>query len=213
MEAEVIRPNASPMFQVRDMVLLLLKRPISEVVAMQIEMADDFKHLEIVDGSWVLDTLAYEDDYMTGEEHGRIEFQLILRLGNYVEGHDLGSVYPGDVDFVLDGTPEDIRLKRKPDVAFVAKARVRKSKGYVYGAPDLAVEIVSPSQSRLEMVQKANEYLLHGAAQVWLVFPAQKRIEVHTADEAAVVYNVGDTLSGGDLLPGFALAVADILAE
>lgn len=98
--------------EVREMIQLLMQRPISETVAMCIEEAEGFHHLEISGGEWHgFD----EDEYMGGKEHGRIEFKLILCLGNHVEAHKLGVLYTGDTDFVLDGDANDIRIKRRPD--------------------------------------------------------------------------------------------------
>lgn len=150
---------------------------------------------------------------MAGEEHGRLEFKLLLSIGNHVEQHKLGMLYPGDTDFVLDGTPGDVRMARRPDIGFVRGQRVEKSKGYIYKAPDLAVEIISPSERPDAIQQKLNEYLDHGVEQVWQVYPETRQIVVNYADRTAKTYRVGDTIPGGDLLPGFALTVATIFEE
>jgi Uma2 family endonuclease len=196
---------------VKTIVAMLMQRPITESIALEVGNLDDFKHLEIVHGEWVgLEGLPEE---MTGEEHGRIEALLIILIGGHVLQNKLGVVYPGDTDFVLDGSPGDIRLKRQPDVSFVAGDRARSTSGYYYQAPDLAVEIVSPSQDRPEMLAKTSEYLRFGSKQVWLVFPAEKQVEVHFPDSAPEIYRVGDTVPGGDLLPGFSLQVAEVFEE
>lgn len=192
---------------VREIVSLLMQRPITEAIAMQVAQCEGFKHLEIANGNWVLDE---QDPYMTGEEHAWIEALILHALIGWALANQAGRVYPGDMDFVLEGTPDHIHIKRQPDVAYVSNARVQATSGYYYGAPDLVVEIVSPSQSRPEMVQKANEYLRYGSLQVWLVFPNRREIEVHTAEGLPTVYAAGQTLSGGDLLPGFALDVAAV---
>src|SRR5258705_422965 len=80
---------------------------------------------------------------------------------------NLGRLYPGDVTFVLDGTPGDIRKMVEPDVAFVSIENVKPSKGFIYRAPDLAIEIKSPSQNDEEMRDKAAEYIQYGTKQVW----------------------------------------------
>ncbi len=193
---------------VKTIVTLLTKRPITETDALAVNSMDDYKHLEIVNGEWVgLEDRAEE---MTGEEHGRIEFMLILAIGNHVMANNLGMVYPGDTDFVLDGDPGDIRLKRQPDIAFVAAKNVKSTSGYYFQAPDLAVEIVSPSQSYPEMRDKVNEYTRFGTQQVWLVLPRSQQVEVHSPDRTARTYDADDTIPGGDLLPGFSLHVAAI---
>lgn len=195
--------------QVRTMVALLLKRPITEAIVIQVKSIEGYKHLEITDGEWVgIDQNV--DEMTTGEEHGWIEFLLLLLLGNHVVANDLGRVYPGDVTFVLNGDAADIRIMREPDVAFVAKANVVSTKGFIYRAPDLAIEIVSPSQDRDETVAKAAAYFRYGTQQVWIVLPDAKAIEAHLPDETFIVYQMGDTLPGGELLPGFTLEVAAV---
>jgi Uma2 family endonuclease len=121
-------------------------------------------------------------------------------------------LYPGDTVFVLDGEPGNIRLKRQPDVAFVSAARMQSSAGYIYGAPDLAIEVISPSERSTDIQKKLREYLRHGVKQVWNIYPEQAEIVVHLADGSARTYGLGDTISGGDLLPGLTLTVADVFA-
>lgn len=193
--------------RVREIVTLLMQRPITEEIALKVGDFEGFENLEIANGEWIG---FVEDEYMTGEEHGRIEMRLLLAIGSHVETNDLGQVYPGDVDFVLSGNKKTLEEKRQPDVAFVAKSRLQKTKGYFYGAPDLAVEIVSPSQKRPEMVEKANIYFKYGTKQVWLAFPLKKEIEVHTPDKVPDVYSEKDTLTGGNLLPNFSLVLAKV---
>jgi Uma2 family endonuclease len=114
------------------------------------------------------------------------------------------------MDFVLSGNRDNLQDKRQPDVAFVKKERLQKTPGYFYGAPDLAIEIVSPSQSRPDFVEKASVYLKYGTEQVWLVFPQKQQIEVHTAETIPNVYDKTEIVPGGDLLPGFELRVSQL---
>jgi Uma2 family endonuclease len=193
--------------QVREIVFLLMKRPITEEIAMQVEAIEGFEHLEIVNGEWV----GFEkDEYMAGEEHGWIETTIIHALADWALKNKAGRVYSGDTDFVLDGTSDDIRKSRKPDVAFVKNSRVKPSKGYVYLAPDLVVEIISPTERPGAIREKLNEYLEYGVKQVWQVFPDNQQIVVNYPDGSARTYGIGDTISGGELLPGFELAVATV---
>lgn len=191
--------------QVREIVFLLMQRPITEEIAAQVEAIEGFEHLEILDGTWA----GFDrDEFMGGEEHGWIESILIHALMEWVLAHKSGRVYSGDTDFVLEGTSEDIRISRRPDVAFMSDQRLMPSKGFVYGAPDLAVEIISPSERSAAIRNKLNLYLEHGVKQVWQVYPDNQQIVVNFSDGSAKTYGLGDTLPGGDLLPGFALDVA-----
>jgi Uma2 family endonuclease len=186
---------------------LLAIRPITEAVAAEVKSTPGYEHLEILNGEWI----GFERDEMTtGEEHGWIEALLIILLGGYVLTQHLGRLYPGNVTFVLDGTPDDIRVQREPDVAFVAATHVTPTSGFIYRAPDLAIEIISPSQSYTEMTDKIDEYFQFGTQQVWLVPPSRKQIEVHYPDQKPRKYKVGETISGGDLLPGFTVNVAAV---
>src|SRR5690606_26234812 len=120
-----------------------------------------FEGLEVEDGAWVgFD----EDEYMSGEEHGWLEALILNLLTNWVLANRAGRVYPGDTNFVLDGTPDDIRLKRRPDVAYVQDENVQATKGYIYGVPDLAVEVISPTERPAQIRKKLHEYLEHGVS-------------------------------------------------
>ncbi len=191
--------------EVKTIVRLLMIRPITEAVALQINSTEGFEYLEIEDGAWVgFD----EDEYMSGEEHGWLETLILNALTNWVLAHRNGRVYLGDTSFVMDGTPDDIRLKRRPDVAFMRGEHVKPTKGYIYAAPDLAVEVISPSERPAQIRKKLHEYLEHGVQQVWQVYPDTQEIVVHFPDGTARTYRVGDMLTGGELLPDFELDVA-----
>ncbi len=146
---------------------------------------------------------------VTGEQHGRIEFKLLLKMGNYVVQNDLGTLYPGDMSFVLAGDEDNIVLLREPDVAFVAKENMRSTEKYLYQAPELAVEIISPSQSFQELMDKVGEYLQYGVREVWLVQPKSKRIHMFFPDNRFVVYKDDQTLES-EVIDGFKLKLSDI---
>lgn len=195
--------------EVRAIVALLMKRPITEEIAMQVKSIPGYKHLEITNGEWVgLDKA--EDDVTTGEERGWIEALLLHFFTGYVLQHKAGRVYPGDVTFVLNGERGDLRITREPDVAFVAEANVTPTRGFIYRAPDLAVEIISPSQDYDELIEKRDEYFQYGTKQVWIVLPNLKQIQVHLPDGSSRTYKIGQVIPGGDLLPGFTLDVSAI---
>lgn len=188
---------------------LLAVRPITEVIAAEVLATPGYEHLEIVNGEWVgLDK--NKEEMTTGEEHGWIEALLIVLIGGYVVKHKLGRVYPGDVTFVLDGQPGDIRRMCEPDVAFVSLENVTPTQGFIFRAPDLAIEIISPSQTYSAMTDKIDDYFRSGTRQVWLVLPDKKQVEVHFPDKKPEKYRIGQSIPGGDLLPGFTLEVAQV---
>lgn len=94
-----------------------------------------------------------------------------------------------------------------PCVAFRRTEGAAVTSGAVQGVPDLAVEIKSPDDQIKQMRQKAQIYLEHGTAIVWLVYPDEEIIEVYTPDNDIQLLKRGDTLSGGDVLPNFTLDV------
>lgn len=147
-----------------------------------------------------------------GAEHGVIEIRLITVLTDHVERNELGLVFPGDTGFKLESDPDTVRA---PDVAFVRAGRIPPTgvpKGFWEGAPDLAVEILSPTNTAAQIREKLAEYLSLGSTQVWVVDPRRKTVTIHQRDVAPRVLNEGDEIDGGDLLPGFRYPVARLFA-
>jgi len=194
--------------QVRSIVTLLMKRPITEAIALEVSAIPGFEHLEIVNGQWV--GLDKEEKAVGGEEHGWIEAILITLLTTWALENRSGRIYPGDTDFVLDGDANELRVVRRPDVSYVSDRRVKPTKGYIYGAPDLAVEVISPSERPGKIQEKLEEYLQFGVKQVWQVYPDDRQIVVSLPDGTTTTYTDADILPGGDLLPGFSSDVAKV---
>lgn len=163
---------------------------------------------EIVNGQWV----NTEEEKMAGELHGAIATNLIIALGTYAKAHKLGRVYPADTTYILEEDVHGIQLMRLPDVSFVAADRVKTHDRQTYYqlAPDLAIEIVSPTERAVAVRAKLKEYLRTGVRQVWQVYPETQEVVVHLADGTARPYTMGQTISGNDVLPGFELPVAAI---
>jgi Uma2 family endonuclease len=162
----------------------------------------------IVDGHWVDD----EEDRMAGELHGAIATNLIMALGAYVKTHRLGRVYPADTTYILEEDEHGVQLMRLPDVSFVATARVKTQDRatYYHLAPDVAIEIISPSERAADMRAKLRDYLRTGVRQMWQVYPDTQEVIVHLADGTVNTYEIGQTIPGADVLPGFELPVADV---
>jgi Uma2 family endonuclease len=103
---------------------------------------------------------------------------------------------------------------RLPDVSFVAADRVKMHDRdtYYQFALDLAIEIISPSERAVAMRAKIKDYLRTGVRQVWQVYPETQEVVVYLADGTVRTYVIGQTIPGDELLPGFALPVAEIFA-
>ena len=103
----------------------------------------------------------------------------------------------------------------QPDISVLRNARRRETKGedYYVGAPELAVEVVSPSETASDLNRKVELMLRHGALAVWVVYPEQSAIRVFRADGSASRHTIGDTLSVPELLPSWELPVARIFED
>ncbi len=147
-----------------------------------------------------------------GGEHGYRATRLGSRLDGFAHQHDLGSVCASETGFILRRDPDTVRA---PDVAFVYQARLPEGKvpvGYLRVAPDLAVEVVFPSETAEEIPEKVRDYLEAGAEQVWLRTARLRTVVVHRPPDVAPILSETDVLDAGDLLPRFRIAVAEVVA-
>jgi Uma2 family endonuclease len=138
--------------------------------------------------------------------------QIIRLLGNFVEDHDLGIVTAPDGTLRL--MPGLVRI---PDVAFISWNQLPDRKypkePIASLIPELAVEVLSDSNTRGEMERKLKEYFLSGAQIVWLVDPESRTVDVHTAPDRFVCLREGNDLDGGNVLPGFRLPLDLLFAR
>jgi Uma2 family endonuclease len=148
----------------------------------------------------------------TGAEHGEYTMRLGHRLTDHVERHGGGKVVGGDAGFVLD-LPADPERVRAPDVAFIAAARIpngRLPTGFFAGSPDLAIEVLSPSDNPVDVQRKIRDYLEAGAHLVWIVAPQVRTVTVYRPDGSARLLREPEALDGEDVLPGFRLPLRDL---
>lgn len=122
----------------------------------------------------------------------------------------LGLVFGDNMGYVLSRGPDTVRI---PDVSFVAWDRVPEA-GIPEGAwhlpPDLAVEVVSPSDHAEDVYDKAREYVEAGVRVVWVLWPKRRAVSVHTSEKRTAELGPEDALDGGDVLPGFGVRVGDL---
>jgi Uma2 family endonuclease len=144
-----------------------------------------------------------------GMDHGDCGVELTLLLGAYVKTHDLGKVYSADTGFKLSHD-----TVRAPDVSFVRKARlaVVHRTGFGGGAPDLAVEIFSPSDSVRQLMRKVKQYFAAGCHTVWIVYPDRREVHVLEAGGADRLLRAGDLIEAPELLPGFSAPIDQIFS-
>lgn len=169
-------------------------------------LPDDECRSELVRGRLVREPPA-------GMDHGRLENRIAFLITAFVDQHALGEIFTGDTGFVLFEEPPTVRA---PDVAFVSRDRLpaaNESIGFGRLAPDLAVEIVSPSNSVTEILDKAADYLAAGTRLVWVVEPRRRRVTVYRSRSEIRLLSEEDELDGYDVLPGFSATVAEIFAR
>ncbi|MGD0899495.1 MAG: Uma2 family endonuclease [Thermoguttaceae bacterium] len=144
-----------------------------------------------------------------GSEHGVVVVRVTGPLNAFVRQHSLGEVLGAETGFKIGHRPDTVRA---PDVAFVSRDRwpPQAPKGFFPGAPDLAVEVISPGDRASEVLAKVEDWLDAGCRAVWVVDPETRTVAVYHGRTAVEVLRVGDHLDGGELLPDFRLAVAEI---
>lgn len=170
------------------------------------QLPDDDKRRELARGLVIEMPLG-------GAEHSVLSVSLAVLLVQVVRADRLGVVVGADCGFVLARDPDVVRA---PDAAFIARNRLpggRPPKGFFEGAPDLAVEVVSLSDTASEIEARVAEYLAAGASVVWVVYPDGRRVWVHRSLAESFVLREGDTLTGDPVLPGLAIPIADIFAR
>jgi len=139
--------------------------------------------------------------------------RLALRIGHllsvFLDTHDMGYVTGADGSYILAEGFEFM-----PDVGYISKVRLpQEPQREVYGPPDLAVEVKSPTDSKRELRRKAEDYLRFGTKMVWLVFPEEKRVEIYVPGQDVQEFGIDGILDGVDVLPGFTLPVRAIFPE
>ena len=113
---------------------------------------------------------------------------------------------------IFSWAPGDVRM---PDVSYVSRARLPKvpDRGWIDVPPEFAAEVVSPNDQVSDAEDKARDYVRAGVDLVWVVVPSTRAVHVWHAQGHREVLEVGDLLSGGSVLPGFEVPVADLFSE
>jgi len=160
------------------------------------------KRSELIEGRLVVREPA-------GGRHGRVTMRVTVPLANFVEEHGLGQVYAAETGFKLGSDPDTVRA---PDVAFIVEARVpeEEPRGYPAYAPDLVVEVLGADDRPGEVLAKVGAWLNAGVRLVWVVDPAKRTARVYRADGTESQLQGADSLSGEDVVLGFALPLKQL---
>ena len=144
--------------------------------------------------------------------HGDICAALLTALRTFAAAHRLGAVWDSSTGFWM----ENLNC-RAPDVSFVCKERLRGLKRreakFFQGAPDLAVEVLSPSNSRREVDERLSDFFSSGAQLAWVIDPERELVEVCHSPTQRRLLGSGAMLDGEQLLPGFQYPIADLFKE
>ena len=145
-----------------------------------------------------------------GSPHGVAGFNLALLLGNHVKAHGLGRVFGDGFGYELVSLPRTVRV---PDGSFVRAERLPADgvrPGLLKLAPDLAIEVLSPSETASDLQEKLDDYRAAGTPLVWVVDPARRTVMVIPGDAPIRWLHEGETLDGGKVILGFSCPVSEI---
>jgi len=184
---------------------ILLHPPLGTATEQDVIEAERRGHLcELIDGTLVEKAMGWHES--------RVAMALGHLLESFLDEHDLG---------IVTGADGTIRLMagqvRIPDVAFFSWNRFpdrRLPEEPIPDlAPDLAIEVLSPGNTEAEMRRKLRDYYTAGARLVWYIEPRQRTARVYTAVDQETEIGEDQSLSGGDVLPGFELPLRDLFAR
>ncbi|MCP9493541.1 MAG: Uma2 family endonuclease [Pyrinomonadaceae bacterium MAG19_C2-C3] len=147
-----------------------------------------------------------------GGEHGAKTMRFSVPFGSYIFAHELGIVLAAETGFKIDN-----HNVRAPDCAFIGNERLRQygdiPKGYIPFAPDVAVEVVSPGDTKKEVQEKAGWWINVGTHLVWVIDLKRKFVlAYYAADNSVTQYKAGEQIDGFDVVPGFTLPVEYIFS-
>ena len=143
--------------------------------------------------------------------HGIVASKVVSALLRHVEQREVGTLFVSEVGYVLERRPSRRDTVRGVDISYLSEQKTASLEPHRWfeGAPDLAIEVISPGNQFSDINLKTRQLLDAGAQAVWIVDPATRSVQIHSP-QGFTVLREGDALSGGDILPGFSIKVADI---
>ena len=161
-------------------------------------LESDLEGYEYVKGELILMPAA-------SAEHGLIGARVFLRLGMYVHENQLGEVVTPDTGFQVG------ERVLKPDVAFLSTARLPDDLSKAFPIPpDVAVEVISPTDAVWNVLEKAQAYLDAGTQMVWIIESVMKTVTVYRSETDIKLLTREDTLTGEDVVQGFSCPVSQL---
>lgn len=147
-----------------------------------------------------------------GWRHGKVGGRLYRLIATYLDRNPCGEALLAETGFLLSRDPDTVCA---PDIAFIRNEHIPldlPEDAFWPGAPDLAVEVVSPGDTYREVNEKANAWLTGGAQLIWIVNPLLRTVSVYHSDGSIVTLTENEELTAEDVLPGFRCRVGDIFA-
>ncbi len=168
---------------------------------------DDNHHIEVDNGEIIF----VEHDM--GFLHTKIIQILFLHLHAYLQQNPIGEVFIDGARYILATSGESIQRAYKPDFSFIRKGRIAPDfdwRGDFIGAPDLAVEILSPGQTIKQMITKLDRYFEAGTSEAWIIYPDKQVVYQYQVDgDMPLVYGIDDTLTS-NLFPNLNIVLREI---
>jgi len=170
--------------------------------------------LRMPSDGWRYELIAGELHKMSpaGWRHGKVGGRLYRLIAAYLDRNPCGEAFLAETGFILGRDPDTVRA---PDIAFIHKDHLPAElpeDAFWPGAPDLAVEVVSPGETYRTVDEKAHAWLTGGAGAVWVVNPSLRTVSVYRPDGSIATLTEKDELAGEELLPGFRCRVGEIFA-
>ena len=170
-----------------------------------LDMPDDGYRYELVRGELIKMAPA-------GAQHGEIAAVILASLHSHVRSNKLGKAYAAETGFQIGTDPDHVRA---PDAAFVRQDRVEAAgevPGFFSGAPDLAIEVISPNDRFADVEEKIADWLDAGTALVVLLNPRNHTATLRLPSQSPVILTEQDTLDGGEVVPGWQVPVRELFA-
>ena len=145
-----------------------------------------------------------------GAPHGVAAVNLVVALGVHARAHGLGRVFADNFGYELVQLPRTVRV---PDASFLRADRFPAEgvrPGVLKLAPDLAIEVLSPSETASDLEEKLDDFTFAGTPLIWVIDPDRRTVMVMAADAPVRWLREGDVLDGGSIIPGFEIPVSSI---
>ena len=147
-----------------------------------------------------------------GGRHGSVALNIGALLNTYVKANQLGNTFGAETGFILGRNPDTVLA---PDASFVALGRLPQGElpiGYIELAPDLVVEVISPSDRDREVQDKVADWLRPGTLLVWIIYPATRTVTVYRSLDDLENLSEEDSLDGGQVVPGFSCQIRELFS-